>query len=573
MLDDARSGSDGARLFANPREIVRADRPDEVAPALARLRAAQAEGLHAAGFMAFEAGHALEPRLAPLARPGKLLWFGLFDAPRHIPADRVLAELPDPAAAWAGTPKPMIDPLAYAAAFDRVQDYIAAGDIYQANLTYRAEVPCFGAPLALYARLRRYALSGWGGVLFDGEDWLLSLSPELFFTLEDGHVTVRPMKGTAARLPDPAADARAAEQLASDSKQRAENLMIVDLLRNDLSRLATPGSVRVTRAFAVETYPTVHQMTSTVEARLTDGRDAVDLLAAIFPCGSVTGAPKIRAIEIIEEVETLARGPYTGSIGWLGPQGSAGFNVAIRTLSITKGRKSAILGLGSGIVADSQREAEWRECMAKGEFVTMASRPFDLIETMHFDAIEGFVDLDRHMARMKASADALGFAFNRHDCRNDLQAATFRLADSAKIRLLLARSGALAIEVRPLPETPTETVAVKLVPLPTTRDDFRLQHKTSDRAFLDKARHEAGTFEVIFVDEDGYLTEGSFTNIFVERDGVLHTPLIGALMPGVLRARLLDEGKAIETALKPDDLTNGFFIGNALRGLMPARLI
>ncbi|RVT95118.1 aminodeoxychorismate synthase component I [Sphingomonas crocodyli] len=573
MLDDARPGSDGARLFADPCEIIRADTPEEVAPALARLRAAQAEELHAAGYMAFEAGHALEPRLAPLARPGKLLWFGLFGAPRHMSADELAAQLPDPASAWAGAPKPLIDRHEYAAAFDKVQAYIAAGDIYQANLTYRAEVPCFGPPLALYARLRAHALSGWGGVVFDGEDWLVSLSPELFFTLEDGHITVRPMKGTATRLPDPAADAKAAEQLAADPKQRAENLMIVDLLRNDLSRVAVPGSVRVTQAFAVETYPTVHQMTSTIEARLADGHDAVDLIAKLFPCGSVTGAPKIRAIEIIEEVERLARGPYTGSIGWLGPQGSAGFNVAIRTLSIGSGRKSAILGLGSGIVADSEREAEWRECMAKGEFVAMASRPFDLIETMHFDAIEGFMDLDRHMARMKSSADALGFHFNRHDCRNDLQAATFRLADSAKIRLLLARSGALAIEVRPLPETPTEAVNVKIVPLPTSRDDFRLQHKTSDRVFLDEARHAAGTFEVVFVDQDGYLTEGSFTNIFVERDGVLRTPLIGALMPGVLRARLLDEGKAVEAALKPEDLADGFFIGNALRGLMPARLI
>jgi para-aminobenzoate synthetase/4-amino-4-deoxychorismate lyase len=203
----------------------------------------------------------------------------------------------------------------------------------------------------------------------------------------------------------------------------------------------------------------------------------------------------------------------------------------------------------------------------------MAAQAFDLIETMRFEALDGFVDLERHLARMKASAEALGFAFNRHDCRNDLQAATFRLTEDARIRLMLSTSGAVAIEVRALPARIEGPVDVTVVPLPVDDDDIRLRHKTSDRGFLDEARRAAGTFEVLFVRRDGRLTEGSFTNIFVPRDGRLLTPRGGSLMPGILRERLLELGHAYEGNVCEDDLEDGFFIGNALRGLIPAKLV
>lgn len=209
----------------------------------------------------------------------------------------------------------------------------------------------------------------------------------------------------------------------------------------------------------------------------------------------------------------------------------------------------------------------------QGHIVAMAMRAFDLIETMRFEALDGFVELERHLARMKASAEMLGFAFNRHDCRNDLQAATFRLTEDARIRLMLAPSGAVAIEVRPLPAKPVGPVDVTILPLPVAPDDPRLNHKTSDRAFFEDARRLAGSFEVLFVREDGRLTEGSFTNLFVPRDGRLVTPRIGSLMPGILRERLLESGEAIEGDLRPADLAAGFFIGNALRGLIPAKLV
>jgi para-aminobenzoate synthetase/4-amino-4-deoxychorismate lyase len=454
----------------------------------------------------------------------------------------------------------------YQAQAARVREHIFAGDAYQVNLTFPAEVALAGHPMAIYAALKARAQAGWGAVVFTGTHWILSLSPELFFTLDpDGKVTARPMKGTAPANSDP-------ETLRSDPKQRAENLMIVDLIRNDLSRVSKPGTVKVPELFAVELYPTVLQMTSTVTAELDSGAGPVDLLQATFPCGSVTGAPKIRAMEIIAGLEAEPRGVYTGSVGALAPDGPAAFNVAIRTLTLRAGESVARMGLGSGLVADSRAADEWRECLAKGAFVE-DRRSFDLIETMRFDPEEGLPDLERHLARMKRSADALGFAFDRHDARNELQAATFPLRGPRKLRLMLARSGAIAIEVRDMPAEPDEPVAVALVPLPVDPDDFRLRHKTSDRRFYDDARRSAGTFEVVFEGPDGFLTEGSFTSLFAQQGDRLVTPPLGrGLLPGVLRQRLIEEGQAAEGDLRAGDLAGTFYIGNAVRGLVEARL-
>ena len=558
MLDDARPGGE-CFLYMDLQQVVETRDPAEIADCLERLR-----GRNAAGFLAYEAGHALEPRLLPLAHEPEpeappLLWFGIFGEVRRGALEC------DPAGAWAGAARPLISRAEYEAALAAVKTHIFAGDIYQANLTFAAEVPVAGHPVALYAALRERARAGHGGIVFTGSHWLLSLSPELFFTLEDGKVTTRPMKGTAPPDVDP-------ETFRADPKQRAENLMIVDLLRNDLSRVARTGGVRVPVLFEVETYPTLLQLTSTVTAELEEDLDAIDLLRAIYPCGSITGAPKIRAMEIIDALEASPRGAYCGAIGRLAPDGSAAFNVAIRTLTLRDGAHTARLGLGSGIVADSEAGAEWRECLVKGRFVE-TQRRFDLIETMRFDPHEGVIELDRHLARMKRSAETLDFPFDRHEARNELQAATFR-AGPSRVRLLLSRSGAFAIELRPLPPAPDLPVAVALAPLPVDSTDFRLRHKTSDRAFYDEVRAAAeGAFEVIFCDARGFLTEGSFTNIFVERGGRLLTPPAArGLLPGVLRAKLLEEGRAEEADLRPADLAGGFLLGNAVRGLVPARL-
>lgn len=559
LLDDARSGAK-AKLFRNPSAIVRAGRLEEVGSALQKLRGSHG---HAVGFIAYEAGCALEPRLFPAFRPPDtpLVWFGLFEDFDEVDPE---AWLPDETGAFAGAPEPEIGFDAYLARIAYVREAIAAGDIYQANLTFPARVPVAGDPRALFAGLRRRARASYGALIWTGEDWFLSLSPELFFTLKNGELTARPMKGTASPTADP-------EALRADPKQRAENLMIVDLLRNDLSRVAMPGSVKTPSLFEVERYPTVQQMVSTVTAQLAPDRDAVDVLAALFPCGSITGAPKIRAMQIIAEAEPSPRGLYTGAIGHLRPDGNAAFSVAIRTLHLKPGEAHATLGLGSGIVADSNPSAEWRECLAKGAFVPSEHR-FDLIETMGFDPHDGLVRLDAHLARMKESAEALGFSFDRHAARNELQAATFRLREPSRVRLLASRLGNFAIEVRPL-DAPAEPVEVAIASLPVPPQDFRLRHKTTARAFYDEARRASGCFEVLFTDADGFLTEGSFTSLFVERDGKLLTPpLSRGLLPGVLRAELIQQARAIEADLTPRDLPQEFLVGNSARGLLRARL-
>jgi para-aminobenzoate synthetase / 4-amino-4-deoxychorismate lyase len=579
LLDDARTtGASPSRLYRDPIGIIETKDPDAVEASLKQLAAASAEGLHAAGFITYEAGYSLEQRLAPLRSvPAEgdlpLIWFGLFRGFETIAPEEVIQRLPGGAVAGAAPPRPLITREAYGEALARTKHHIAAGDIYQANLTFPCELPFWGEPIELYAALRSQARAGWGGIVFTGTNWLLSFSPELFFTLSGGRMTARPMKGTAKRAADPAEDRAAAEELRRDEKQRAENLMIVDLLRNDLSRVSEPGSVKVDTLFAVETYPTVHQMTSTITSRLEPGRDIAEVLGATFPCGSVTGAPKIRAIEILAELEPHPREAYTGSIGSLAPDGEAAFNVAIRTLTFGASATVARLGLGSAVVADSRADEEWLECLAKGAFVSEGTSSFDLIETMAFDPNEGIRNLERHLSRIKGSADALGFSFDRHHARNELQAATFRAGEPKKLRLLLSRTGAISIESRPMPAEAKEPVEVALAPLPLPSRDFRLRHKTSDRDFYQDAIEAAGAFEVIFVDEEGFLTQGSFTNLFVERDGMLLTPpSTRAVLPGVLRDQLIAEGRAKEADLRPDDLAGGFSIGNAVRGLIGARL-
>ena len=582
LLDDARDSGDAApaRLYRDPVETVTAFDPHELDKVLDRVAAAQGAGLHAAGYMSYEAGLILEERLAGRLRSGRacpLAWFGLFEDYDLLDPEAVAMHLPDAKGAWLGKIRPGITRQDYDKAFASVQDYIVGGDIYQANLTFRAHAAYAGHPLALYTAIRSRAKAGYGGVVFDGQNWVLSFSPELFFALKEKRVTAKPMKGTAARLPDNIADASMQAELQSDPKQRAENLMIVDLLRNDLSRLAEPGSVKVQKLFQVESYPTIHQMTSTVTAKLAEDHGAVDLLRQIYPCGSITGAPKIRAMEIIDELEKDQRGIYCGSIGRIDADGDAAFNVAIRTFFLGKGQETLSIGLGSGVVADSVVGDEWRECLAKGKFAAVNEgadyRIMDLMETMAFIPESGIVRLEAHLERMKASAAALEFEFDRHAARNAIQAITFHQDQPAKVRLMLARSGAIAIELQPMPEPLVEPVPVKLTPMLANSHDYRLRHKTSDRSIYDApAIHEGA--HPIFHDPEGYLTEGAIWNIFVERgEKLLTPPLARGVLPGILRAELLASGKAVECDLRAGDLNNGLYVGNSLRGLMKARLV
>ena len=595
LLDDARSGEGAADalLYENPRALLVAHRPNEVEAVLAAAEAARvAEGGALAGTIAYEAGLALEPRLmahaaARSGAAGPLVWLGLFDTPRRIAAADVPAWLADRAEGpgTLGPMEPQLSPGGYSAAFAQLSEAIHAGDIYQANLTYPLAGSYRGDPVGLYAGLRGAAAAGYGGLIFDGSHWLLSFSPELFFALNGEEAKVKPMKGTRPRAVDPAADRAAVEELASSVKDRAENLMIVDLMRNDLSRVAEAGSVHVDAPFAIESYPTVHQMVSTVRARLSPGKGALDLVRALFPCGSITGAPKIRAMELLTEAERDARGAYCGAIGRIDADGNAAFNVAIRTLRLTpveNGQGTAVIGIGSAIVADSDPMSERRECEVKAGFLRRAAPGLtapqsDLIETMRFEPESGIALLEDHLARMKASAEALGFTFDRHALRNQIQALCFELDAPAKVRLMVSRSGASALETAPFPAPLAEPVKVAAFPHPLDPSDWRLAHKTSDRGFYEdalSAAHGLGAQEALMVRADGLVTEGSWTSVFVEGpDGVLVTPPLAlGLLPGVLRGSLIAQGRAREGQLTLDDLANGFWIGNALRGLMKAVL-
>ena len=596
LLDDARApdGAADALLYEAPRALFVAHRPEEVEAALAAAETARiAEGGTLAGYIAYEAGLALEPRLAPHAAArsgaaGPLVWLGLFDSPRRIAAADVPAWLESRAQGpgTLGPMEPQLSPGGYAAAFDGLNAAIHAGDIYQANLTYALAGSFRGDPVGLYASLRPAGAAGYGGLIFDGAHWLLSFSPELFVALAGEEAKVKPMKGTRPRAASPEADRAAAEELNASAKDRAENLMIVDLMRNDLARVAEAGSVRVDAPFAVESYPTVHQMVSTVRARLSPGRGAMELVRALFPCGSITGAPKIRAMELLVETERDARGAYCGAIGRIDADGSAAFNVAIRTVRLTpieNGQGSAVLGIGSAIVADSEPMAERRECEVKAGFLRRAAPGLtapacDLIETMRFDPDSGIALLERHLARMKASAAALGLAFDRHALRNQIQALCFDLDAPARVRLMVSRSGASALETAPAPAPLAEPVKVAALPHPLDPSDWRLMHKTSDRGFYDEALAAAralGAEEALLVRGDGLVTEGSWTNVFVDGPGgvLLTPPAQLGLLPGVLRAELIAEGRAREAELTLGDLAGGFFIGNGLRGLMRAVLV
>ncbi|MDE3027775.1 MAG: aminodeoxychorismate synthase component I [Paracoccaceae bacterium] len=360
-------------LFTRPQEIIQADRPEDLPAAFDALERARHSGRWLAGFATYEFGYLMDARLRSLMPPKRavpLLQFGVFDAPSaaasHIAAAQDLAT-----GASLSPFTPDWDLARYRAAFDQAHAYIDAGDIYQVNLTFPLIAQVTGAPLGLYLALAARQPVAHGAFVDLGGPTLLSRSPELFFRIDnDGRIETRPMKGTSPRGHDVAEDDARRDWLATDPKNRAENLMIVDLLRNDLARIAELGSVRVPELFQVETFATVHQMTSRVEAQLRPGLSLLDLFMALFPCGSITGAPKIRAMEIIRALEPAPREAYCGAIGWIAPTGAMEFNVAIRTL-LLPGDGTARLNVGGGVVHDSTAEAEYEEALWKTRFAVV----------------------------------------------------------------------------------------------------------------------------------------------------------------------------------------------------------
>ena len=490
----------------------------------------------------------------------------MFDKPEVVTADALVPR----GRAYAGPLAHEWDEAAYAARFARVHDYIEAGDIYQANLSFRSRFAFAGDPLALYLKLRGRALAAHGAYIDDGRRQILSLSPEQFFEIDaKGRITARPMKGTAARGCDELADARAKAALAASPKDRAENLMIVDLVRNDVGRLALIGSVAVQDLFAVETYPTLHTMVSTVTAQMKPGTRVEQIVRALFPCGSVTGAPKIRAMEIIRELEASPRGLYCGAIGYFAPDGSAKFNVAIRTITIEGGQGT--LGIGGAVVQDSTAASEYAECLLKARYFSGARESLGLIETLRYDG--AFVRLERHLKRMETSAQVFGLPFDRAAAMAALNDAVRGRTETLRVRLALDEAGAFACTVAPL-GTAAQRWSYAISPYPVLSGDVLLQHKTTWRDFYDAEQARlSGCDAVVFVNERGEITEGSRANLFIRRDGKLFTPPLSCgLLNGVLRQELVETGQCMEAALTPDDLATAdeVLLGNSLRGLIRA---
>ncbi len=528
--------------------------------------------------------------------------------------DRGAAE---PSVAGTANVRASVDPLQFNAAIDGVHAALRAGDSYQVNYTYRLGFDVFGSPVALYRRLRARQPVRYGALIAlpDG-DWVLSCSPELFVEKQGETLHARPMKGTAPRSDDPAADRRAAEFLGNDPKNRAENVMIVDLLRNDLSRVAQTGSVKVPALFSVEPYGTVWQMTSTVHAALRPGTSFAGILRALFPCGSITGAPKHRTMQLIDELESTPRGLYTGAIGWLDAPSAAAhttsagtstpaanetacgdfcLSVAIRTLTLSRsaqtGQLEGKMGIGAGIVLDSVAADEYAECQLKARFLTHAEPGFELFETMYATREEGVRHWSRHLARLSSSAAVLGFKLDdtiANALRAEIAAKCAALPAQTphRMRLALSKDGTANITVAVLTPLADSTVGVLLGPdhaFPATDAyDLLLRHKTTRRAEYDCGWREAeakGAFDTLFFNGQGELTEGGRSNVFVKLAGRWWTPpLASGVLPGVMRSVLLEEASGLQAAervLTRTDLQNAeaLMVCNALRGALPARIV
>ncbi|WP_419730212.1 chorismate-binding protein [Lichenicola sp.] len=592
LLEDRLATAPGGMLYSRPHAIIRCDDIAGIDQAFEAIERGLASGLHAAGLFSYELGYALEPRLAPLMPPLQtigaqaarhavtpLIWIGLFDPPTWIEGealDRMFAELgPPPPVQLA----PFAERARHVAGVAEALELIAAGDIYQVNLTFPIDFHLPGDPRALYAAMRVLQPVAHGGIAALGDLTVLSVSPELWISVSDGAAMTRPMKGTAPRGRSAAEDAAARIALAADPKQQAENLMIVDLLRNDLSRISVPGTVRVPALFTVETYPSLHTMTSTVTGRLRPGTSLRDKVAALFPCGSVVGAPKIRAGEIIRALEASPRGFYTGALGSIAPDGDMRFNVAIRT-AVLAADGSGRYGVGGGIVADSDPDAEYDEAILKARVLTDLATQYGLIETFRWSAAGGYVRLDLHLARMAASATSLRFAFDRSALTQRLQALVAEwhgTAGDRRVRVELARDGSLSIGDQAV-ATPGGVLRAGLAADRLDPGDPFLRHKTTRREIYERAFAEAaaaGLDEAILLNRRGEVAEASRHTVFVEDGARLRTPPRSAgLLPGVLRQSLLASQAAVEAPVSLDMLKHGpLWLGNSLHGLRRAAFV
>jgi para-aminobenzoate synthetase / 4-amino-4-deoxychorismate lyase len=560
--------------FENPFEIVVTNKKEEVISSLRRIETLVNErGWYAAGFLSYESAGAFDEALCTAsAGDFPLLWFGLYAAPEpfQIPA-------PDFQAYALEDPIPSLLQEDYDRAIESIKNYIRCGDTYQVNFTIRLRSRFSGDPWHLFLAMVKAQSPGFAAWLDIGRYAICSASPELFFHLENDILTCKPMKGTVRRGRTLEEDNSFADWLHFSEKNRAENLMIVDMIRNDLGRVADVGSVRVPGMFEVERHPTLWQMTSTITAGCR--KSLVEILSALFPCASITGAPKVRTTRIITELEKAPRGLYTGSIGYLAPNRSAQFNVAIRTAVVDRLIEQSEYGSGGGIVWDSACKDEYAEALLKARVLTEQRPEFSLLETMRWTPEESYFLLDRHLQRLSDSAAYFGFSADIEKIRSTLAAQSACYSEEAKrIRLIVAADGGFEIQAYPLGKDESDRPK-RIMPAkdPVDSANIFLFHKTTHRSLYEGALNDCpGSEDVLLWNEKGELTESSIANLVVEIDGALFTPPIDCgLLPGTFRAWLLDQGKIREKILKVEDLSrfSKIYLINSVRKWQLAELL
>jgi para-aminobenzoate synthetase / 4-amino-4-deoxychorismate lyase len=542
--------------FDEPVAIITAEEVGEVMERLRQVETAVTRaGLWAAGFISYEAAPGFDPalRVRPAVGDLPLLYFSLH-RPETVVALDTLA--PGPATYSLGEWQPSLSAAAYQEAIAAIKEYIANGETYQVNYTFRLRAPFAGASWRLFVELAQAQPTAYAAYVDTGRFAVCSASPELFFHLDGTHITARPMKGTAARGLTLAGDEAQAEWLRNSAKNRAENVMIVDMIRNDLGRVARVGQVAVPALFTAERYPTLWQMTSTVTA-VTD-HPFSDIMAALFPCASITGAPKVRTMAIIAGLETAPRGVYTGAIGFLAPGRQAQFSVAIRSVVVDRQRGQAEYGVGSGIVWDSDPGEEYEECRIKARLLGERHPEFSLLETMLWQPESGYFLLEYHLQRLADSAVYFAVPVDLAAIRQELaQTAATLSPQPHRVRLLVAQNGVVTVETGVLPATAvSQPLRVGLAPEPVNTTDPFLYHKTTRRQLYESVRAaRPDCDDVLLWNERGEVTEACLANVVVELDGRLLTPPVASgLLPGVFRRHLLEKGDIHEAAITLADL-------------------
>jgi para-aminobenzoate synthetase/4-amino-4-deoxychorismate lyase len=559
-------------VFGSPQEVYSAWSLNEVVPLLQEADRAARSGLWAALLLSYEAAPAFDSAMEVHPMGGfPLGWLAVFREPSSRACDFEPGSFLNPG--W----KPSIVQDCYAAGIAAIRGAIARGDCYQVNYTFPMECQFQGDLWAWYRSLGAAQGAGYCASIDLGRYRVLSFSPELFFEREGNVLRARPMKGTAPRGRWASEDEEQRIRLEESDKNRAENLMIVDLLRNDLGRVSMPGSVRVPRLFDVERYATLFQMTSTIESVCRPGTGLVDLFGALFPCGSVTGAPKISAMKMIHSLESSPRGIYTGSIGLVRPGGDCTFSVAIRTLTLDTETKTAAFGVGGGITYDSTVEDEYAECLAKARFLTDPPPAFQLIETLRLEAGVFFLP-DRHVTRMLESAAFFEFALEKSPVCAALEAIRVEHPQGVwKVRLLVSSSGEIRSEASPLIGSEEQTWRVGLATAPLNSANHFLCHKTTHRSFYEQpVRDRRDCDDLIFWNERGEVTESSIANVVLEMDGEKWTPARSSgLLAGTFRDELLALGEIRERVILKEELKHAerLFLINSVRHWMPVKWI